>query len=255
MLLAKNYALYYGYGKVKELSHFDISIIDSKGLTVEEIHQLKVRNTIVITYLSIFEVSPTDAIFKELSYEDFWLIDGEPIKNEVYGTYLVSMHSEKWINYLLNEIQRQIVAQESDGLFLDTIGDVELLNLPKDLMRQQLDGVVKLLFALKMLYPYHLFIQNNGLEKVCQLTAPYIDGICWENPPIGLASSEGWVDVITDKLVTLKDKYNLKVFLLLEESVEVERQAYEKARKFAKKNEFLLYNAPSKYVDGVNLIK
>ncbi|MDF2946172.1 MAG: hypothetical protein K0S51_851 [Bacillales bacterium] len=255
MKLAKSYALYYGHGRGNELALFDIAIIDSKGHTTEDINKLKVKNTLVITYLSIFEVSPNEAIFKELSEEDFWLIDGERVQNEAYGTYLVSLKSKKWLNYLLIEVKRQLVVFESDGIFLDTIGDIENDGLPYNLRQQQLKGVVNFLYALKILYPNHLFIQNNGLEEVCLHTAMYIDGICWENPPLNLNESYEWVEVITNRLLKFKLDFDIQILLLLEESIEKERNSYEKAKKLARKQEFLLYNAPGKYVDGINLAK
>lgn len=255
MSIARNYALYYGFGRVNELSHFDIAIVDSKSLSIQEVQELKVKNTLIITYLSIFEVSPTEPIFKELADEDFWLVEGEPIKNEAYGTFLVNIQSKKWINHLLKEVNRQFMVLESDGLFMDTIGDIELHGLPEDIRKQQLEGLIKFLYALKMLYPTHVYIQNNGIEQVCLYTAPYIDGICWENPPIGLAESEEWVNVMENRLLGLGEKYDLQVFLLLEETIEAERKSYEKIKKFAKKHDYLLYNAPYKYVGGVNLLK
>jgi hypothetical protein len=253
--LAKSYALYYGHGRDNELALFDIAIIDFKGHTMEEINKLKVKNTLVITYLSIFEVSPNEAIFKELSEEDFWLVDGDRVQNEAYGTYLVSLKSKKWLNYLLNEVKRQLIVFESDGIFLDTVGDIENYGLPYNLRQQQLKVVVNLLYALKMLYPNHLFIQNNGLEEVCLHTAMYIDGICWENPPLNLNESYEWVEVITNRLLKLKLDFDIQILLLLEESIEKERNSYEKAKKLARKQGFLLYNASGKYVDGINLAK
>lgn len=35
-----------------------------------------------------------------------------------------------------------------------------------------------------------ILIQNNGLESVYLETAPYIDGICWGNPPFSLTESD-----------------------------------------------------------------
>ncbi|MDF2606153.1 MAG: hypothetical protein K0S34_343 [Bacillales bacterium] len=255
MKLANSYTLYYGHGRGNELALFDIAIIDSKGHTSDEINKLKLQNTLVITYLSIFEVSPHEPIFKELTEEDFWIVDGEPVKNKAYGTYLVSLNSKKWLNYLLHEVKRQLVVLETDGIFLDTIGDIENYGLPYNLRQQQLKGVVNFLYALKMLYPNHLFIQNNGLEEVCLHTAMYIDGICWENPPFNLNESEEWVKVITNRLLKLKLDFDIQIFLLLEESIEKERNSYEKAKKVARKHGFLLYNAPGRYVDGINLAK
>jgi hypothetical protein len=255
LLSANNFALYYGYGKAKELSTFDMAIVDPNGLKLTEYEELRMNNTIVITYLSIFEVHPTEPIYQELTYEDFLVVDGRPLMNEAFGTYLVSLRSKKWINHILNKINRHYNDLESDGLFLDTIGDIELNLLPERMKKQQLDAVVNLLSVLKMLYPNHLLIQNNGVETVVQETFAYIDGLCWENPPFTLEESQEWVQIIIERLSKLKKQHQLKILLLLEETIEQERNAYEHARRIAKKNDFLLYYGSEKYVEGVNIIK
>lgn len=255
MLLAKNYALYYGYGRVRELSLFDMAIVDPNGLKVEEFNELKLNNTLVITYLSIFEVHPTEPIYKELAYEDFLLIDGELIKNEDFGTYLVNLKSKKWINHLLNKINRHFNLLESDGLFLDTVGDIELQSISTQVKKQQIDALVNFLSVLKLLYPNHLMIQNNGFEIVIDETCSLIDGILWENPPFSLKESKEWVQVILDKISKIKEQYQLKIFLLLEDSIEKERNSYEQARRIAKKHEFLLYHASKDYIEGFNILK
>lgn len=95
-------------------------------------------------------------------------------------------------------------------------------------------------------------VQNNGLESVYLETAPYIDRICWGNPPFSLAKSDVWTVHMIQHLTFLQRKFHVKVFLLLEESLERETQAYELAKDIAKKRDFLLFNAPKDYVEDVN---
>ncbi|NRD77992.1 hypothetical protein HPT25_11410 [Bacillus sp. BRMEA1] len=255
LLAAKNYALYYGYGRADELSLFDIAIVDPNGLKQEEFEQLRLKKTMVITYLSLLEVHPSEPIYRELSSEDFLLMDGKPVKNEAFGTFIMSLQSKKWMNHLLTKINRHFSIIESDGIFLDTIGDIEFHFLPEKIKKQQLQAAVNFLSVVKMLYPHHLFIQNNGLEMVAEETAAYIDGICWENPPFSLEQSKEWVEVMIRKLDKLKERHHVKIFLLLEETIEKERNAYEQAKKMAKKHDFLLYNASKNYVEGFNIVK
>lgn len=255
LLDAKNYALFYGHGNVKELSRFDVAIVDPNGLKLPEYEQLRLSNTIVITYVSLIEVHPTEPIFKELSLSDFITAGGKPLKNELFGNYLVSLQSKKWIQYLLKKINHHFNVIESDGIFLDTIGDLEMGMLPGQIQQKQLSAAANFLSAVKMLYPHYLLIQNNGLEKVVQSTAPFIDGVCWENPPFTLKECQEWVEAKIKQLSGLKVKHNLKIFLLLEETLEKERKAIDHVRKVAKKEDFLLYHASKNYVEGVNIIK
>jgi polysaccharide biosynthesis protein PelA len=253
LLLAQNYALYYGHNQKELLSRFDIAVIEPKGQSIESVKYLKHRNTLVIAYLSIMEVHPSEHIYANLAEEDFLFFNNQRIMNTEFGTYLVSMRSEKWIHYLLEEVQQRLIGLEVDGIFLDTIGDIE--GLPMELRSLQLHAMRNFLFALKLVYPKHLLIQNNGLEKVCLETAPYIDGICWENPPLTIPESEEWVNVTLKRLLSLKKEWDIKLIFLLEETIEKERKAYMKAKKIAKENNILLYYAPRHYVDGVNVVK
>ena len=220
MLTAKNYALYYGYGKVEELSCFDLIIVEPKGFTMPEFKKLRKTNKVLFTYLSIVEVHPTDSIFQELTEEDLLVVDGEPMRNETFGTYLVNLQSKKWMEYLLGNIHHHIEVLKVDGLFLDTIGDIEIASIPSSVKKTQLKALINFLHIFKMLYPTHLLIQNNGLEAVCLETAPYIDGICWENPSFSSPESKEWADQIVQRLSLLKEEFQLKVLLLVEEAAE-----------------------------------
>ncbi|EPD50816.1 hypothetical protein HMPREF1210_02324 [Paenisporosarcina sp. HGH0030] len=53
-------------------------------------------------------------------------------------------------------------------------------------------------------------------------------------------------------LTFLQKKFHLKVFLLLEQTQEKERQAYSLAEDIAGTRGFLLYNIPKDYVEDVN---
>ena len=251
MQSAKNYALYYGYGKMDELSNFDLMIVESKGYTRAEFGQLKESKKVLFTYLSLFEVASTDPVFQELNEDDFLSVDGVPIRNEMFGTYMVNLRSKRWMEHLLRNIHHQLVELKADGLFLDTIGDLEDPLIPKPVKKEQLEAAINFLHVFKLLYPTHLLIQNNGLETVCMETAPYIDGICWENPPFSLDDSKEWNEQIVQRLSLLKERFQLKVFLLFEETMEKKRNSYPLAKKVADDKGFLLYHAPGNYVGEV----
>lgn len=254
--LAESYALYYGHGNGEKLSLFDVMIVEAKGYTVQQFQDLKASKRVVITYVSVMEVHPTEAIFQELSKEDLLFVDGKLVRNEAFGTFVVNLQSKKWMNHLLGKVHHLLSELKADGLFLDTIGDIEWPSIPLSIKQNQLDAVINFLHVLRLLYADHLFIQNNGLESIYLETAPYIDGICWENPPFSVAESEEWIDYMIQHLTFLQKKFQLKVFLLLEESTENEKQAqvYSIAKDVAMEKDFLLYIAPKDYVEDVNVI-
>lgn len=249
--MSKSFALYYGYGEVEKMSRYDIAIIEPKGMTVEDIRYMKDRKTLVLSYLSLVEVHPTEPIFKELTDEDFLFINHEKVINLAFGTYLVNLKSEKWLKYLHSEVEHRFIFMGTDGLFLDTIGDLELPSIPVSIREEQIQAALHILSTLKTRFPQHLLIQNNGLEHLCEHTAPYIDGILWENPPLTLNPSKEWVEVIMSRLERIQEKYGLRLFMLFEETIEKERKAYSVAKKVGKAKNYLVYFAPAHYVAGV----
>lgn len=250
--LAENYALYYGYGNVEQLTRFDVMIVEGTGFNERQFQDLKASKKIVITYISVMEVHPNEAIFHELSEDDFLFVDGEQLRNEAFGTNLVNLQSKKWIDHLLGKAHHLLTELEADGLFLDTIGNIEWPSIPLSIQQKQLNAAINFLHVLKMLYAEHLIIQNNGLEMVSMGTAPYIDGICWENPQFSLPECKDWTDKMVQRLSFLRNEYQLKVFLLLEETPEKKRKAYSSVKEVATNNDFLLYIALRDYVQGVN---
>lgn len=253
--LSKNFALYYGYGKLDELSRFDVAILEAKGQTPEEIAKMKEKNTLMLMYISVLEVHPNDPIYRKLKDKDFLHVDGKPVKNEEFGTYLVNLKSKTWIAHLLRDSKYKIERLGADGLFIDTIGSIEMFWIPEEMKQQQLLAFTNFLYTLKLLYPAYLFVQNSGVEEVCKYTNPYIDGICWENPPFAINGSEAWCEWIVDRLHTYQQEQDVRVFFLYDKETDRRKKSYPIARKLAKTHNFLLYVATSNYVSGVNPLK
>jgi hypothetical protein len=248
---AKNFALYYGYGESRKLSKYDMAIIEPKGMTEEDISYMKNKKTLILSYLSMVEVHPSEPIFNTLREEDFLYIDDEIARNTVFGTYLVDLSSKRWIEHLLSEVEYRLIYMDSDGIFLDTIGDLELSSIPNLVREEQIQSAMNILTTIKKKFPQHLLIQNNGLEYLCERTAPFIDGILWENPPLSLKESEEWVKVIMARLEALQENFGLRLFMLFEETVEQVRNAYPIAKRVGEEKNYLIYSAPAHYTTGV----
>lgn len=249
LLLAKDFGLFYGHGKVKELSRFDVAIIDPKGLSAQDIIFLKNQDTLVIAYLSIMEVHPSEAIFSQLKDDDFLKIHHQRVINKPFGTYLVNLNSKTWMSYLLEEMEQRMIGHEVDGIFLDTVGDLDMMSIPPALREQQLNALTNLLYIYRLKYPHHLLIQNNGLETVCHHTISYIDGILWENPPLALQESQAWVKRMLDQFDALQKDNAIQVFLLFEETLVQNKDVMPMVKKLAKDKGYLYYKAPEKYLD------
>lgn len=258
---AKNYALYYGVGREEELSRFDVVIVEPAGQSGTSVRKMQDSGTLVLAYLSVMEIHPSTPEMKLLKSSDILIQDGCPLMNQEYGNYLVDLRSNRWVGLLLHRAGRLITHLGYDGLFLDTIGDVESSDYGSDLRDSLLLAAANIVRQLRAVFPGEIIVQNCGLEKLCSLTSGFINGICWENPPFEIEASRPWIKAIVARLENLRESYGLKILLLLENSNEIGLRNsevadginFQLAREIAISKKFLLYMAPLRYVNGVNL--
>lgn len=252
----KDYALYYGVGREEELAIFDAAVVEPKGQTLHSLGKIQSTGTLVLCYVSFMEVHPWDSDFLLLREEDFLKEAGGYLKNTAFDTFLVDPRSERWARLLLHRIGKLLRGDGYDGIFLDTIGDVEKTSLKKE-GAGLIMAAASLVNRIRQLYPEFLLIQNNGLEELLYYTTAYIDGICWENPPLARKDSSKWSKVILDHLEELQQNKDIRVMLLFEEGEtgkdkEERDSSFLLAQKNLSNSRFLLYRAPNDYTEGIN---
>lgn len=214
-------------------------MVEPLGHTVEGVRAMQAAGTVVLAYLSVMELAPGAPETRLLGDGDFLCRSGRRLRNEEYGNFLADLRSPRWRGLLLEKAARLL--DHYDGLFLDTVADVEH-NAVGAVLRDTLPvAAASLLKELRTRWPDHVLVQNNGLGLLSSWTAPLIHGICWENPCIGQTF---WVQ----RLRALQTEHGLKVFLLLEAP---EGQDTGPAEAVAAANGFLLYAAPSRYLGAV----
>lgn len=249
--LSKNFALYYGFGRANELFQYDIAIIEPAGHTSESLRELKSTGTLAIAYLSVMELPPWSEDNKNLETRDFLHVEGEKYVNKHFGNFWVDLRSPRWVGLLFEHVQYIIEVLKYDGLFLDTVGYVESLELTSELRAELFLAATKIISNIRKKYPDCILIQNCGLENLLKHTARYLDGVCWENPPFNQAYCDDWVANIIDALVIEKRDHNLQVLLLVEENNLI-AQDFHLVEKVADEKKFLVYKAPSFYTAGVS---
>ncbi|OPY58607.1 MAG: hypothetical protein A4E55_00788 [Pelotomaculum sp. PtaU1.Bin035] len=257
---AKNYALYYGTGKEEKLAAFDVVIVEPSVYNEDSLKRIKDSGTLVLAYLSVMELRPAAPEIRLLKDADFLNIAGRQLINEEYGNYLLDLRSNRWRGLLSHRAGSLMENSGYDGLFLDTIGDIESVSIASKVRDSLMMAAVNIISQLKNNFPNSILIQNCGLEILCTLTSRLINGICWENPPLAKKTSRQWVNAVTSRLTHLRDRHGLKILLLVEENRETYSDTgdfnmdsyFQAARKIAVSNGFLLYRAPFCYVGGVN---
>jgi endo-alpha-1,4-polygalactosaminidase (GH114 family) len=248
---AKKYALYYGTGRAEALLEYDLAVVEPLGQNKTTVERMQQANTIVIGYVSVMEIHPSHLHFNRLKAEDFLVVNGQPCINEAYGTYLLDLRSKRWLGMLNHQIGNLLLHTGYDGIFLDTIGDVEMRMIPPGLQIHQIQAAVRWMEQLRVIFPEHILVQNNGLEVLCLQTAPWIDAICWENPPFGVNSALEWMEETFNRLDQLQQKHLFKTLLLFEQASADMKPIQLLIEQAAKKYKFLSYIAPAEYVSDV----
>lgn len=253
----KNFALCYGSCEVDAFEGFDLVILEPAAYSADEIKRIRRHGALVCGYLSALEISGSlDEL--RVAPEDYLVIKGQRAVNRAYGNWIMDPRSERW-NHLVLEMADTVLARGYDGLFLDTIGDVEDPFLPRGLAAQLIPAAARLVKRVREAFPAAVLIQNGGINDLYRFTAPYIDGLCWENFPLSWPPPGDWVAHKLNQLEDLCRRYGLRLLLLAEVdpplsagATSPEVQALKKLQAALNQRGFLFYAAPRGYTAGVN---
>lgn len=244
----ERFSVYYGSGALDRLLRYDCVVVEPAHHSQQAIQALKDNGTIVLAYVSIMEVHDQHPL-RDFASEEEYLREAAPpyhfIMQKQYQNRLVDMRSPSWRGHLLRHIGALITVEGYDGIFMDTIGDVEMVNMPNQL--QQIEGAYTLVQQIRKWFPETILVQNNGLETLCNYTAPYLDAITWENPPLHLPDSKQWIEAVAERLVYLRTTQSLRVLILFEGSHQDSRTDFLRARSFAQEHGFTPYFSPEHY--------
>lgn len=245
----QKYAVCYGKGHVDRLSRYDVVIVEPIHIQSEEVQFLQSTGSLVLAYVSVMEIHPNHPLNQEVEEADFLYSEGParaPILQPQYHNRMMDLTSVHWRGVLMRHVGRLITQAGYDGVFLDTIGDVESPSIPRGI--EQFQSAVHIVTLIRQWFPDAILIQNNGLELLCVKTAAHLDGIVWENPPLWHHESRNWVTAIAGRLEALRDAYNLKVLVLFEGSRQDTRNDWIRGRSFADEHSFTAYFSPTHYL-------
>ncbi|MEX2416690.1 MAG: endo alpha-1,4 polygalactosaminidase [Paenibacillaceae bacterium] len=245
---ARNFVVYYGHGQANVMSKYDIAIVEPAGQTEESLKEMQEAGTLVFAYVSMTEVPKYDQLKTLLREVDYLKLNGEIVANEEYHTLVADLRSSNWIGLLLHRIGGHLRNSNYDGIFMDTISNVEWPSLPAGMRAEQQAAALELVKRIRKLHPNHLIIQNNGLEILCVETAPYIDGICWENPDFVRPETYSWHETVRLRLKQLAANNNTRILFLQEKST-TNKRGLESAVNWAKRENYLHYLSSNHYLE------
>ncbi|TCI57574.1 hypothetical protein EVJ24_02035 [Exiguobacterium sp. SH1S21] len=243
----KNYQVYYGHPNetiIKDMQNYDLVIIEPLHYTKAQVEQIKSRGTKVLGYISVMEVATWNTgLMSKLQSGDFFTRNGQRVHYSEWDSYLTNIASPHFQGLLLTEIQNQVIAKGIDGVFMDTVGDIdnEHLNNPT-VLKQQRDGLVNFLKEARARYGNIAMVQNWGFDTLETSTAPYVDGIMWESFNADTIKSDAWSQNMIKKLQAVDTKHSVKTLTIST------RQSAE-SHKLAADSKFIHFHEADAYVN------
>ncbi|TYR73414.1 endo alpha-1,4 polygalactosaminidase [Rossellomorea vietnamensis] len=228
---------------IRKMQKLDMVIIEPHHYSEEEIQRIKEHGTIVFGYLNVMEIDNwNDSVRNEVNSNDYFYRNGEKIYYPKWDSYLADISSEHYQNLLLREIETEISAKKTDGIFLDTVGNIdnEHLQSPAVLQEQQ-TAITSFIKSFHERYPDLLIAQNWGFHTLKNHTAPYVDFIMWESFHFSSLTNDQWSLDQIKMLNELKEQHEFEVLTV---SFEEGR----KSRELADRNGYIHLHTSEDYL-------
>lgn len=209
----ESYTIYYGAPTeqaLQRLKQVDLAIVEPTAFTKEQLQEVQASGTLLIGYISVMEAPVWNVRrMQRLQEEDYYQPQGRKIHFAEWDSYLMDLRQPGYRSLLLSEVQESIIDKGLDGIFLDTVGDIDdYVTSPGDQRElraayrtwlQQLHGRTGSLPV----------IQNRGFDTL-EHAVPYIQGVLWEDWKSGW-ERDAWTSSRVGRLLK-EQKRGLKVF-------------------------------------------
>lgn len=238
----KDYKYYLDQGNDKigkEMANMDLVIVEPIEMQRKYIDHAQKNGTLIYGYINAMEADKwNSAFYSQLNEADFYKdAHGEKMYFAEWDSYLIDMTSQHYQKLLLEEIQKQIVQKGLDGVFLDTVGNINSY-LPEKEQEAQNEAMLSFIKKIKQQYNGLSVAQNWGFQTLADYTAPYIDFIMWENFSYDVVGEDDWALDRMKQLVHIRDKFGTQVMAIGFEDEE-------KSRALAEKYQFKFFYSPA----------
>ncbi len=191
----KDFIIYYGNLDVKtieKLSKYDVVIIEPRSAGKNQILSLKEKGTKVYGYLSVVEQNENNLEFVSLKDDWFYKVNGDTVRNDQWESWYMDLSVDGYRRFLIEQIYLHVVDKNLDGVFIDTVGDIEEFSFLENEKVAMTNGYVDLLKDIKINYEDVSIIQNWGFNIAKEYSKDYIDGIMWEGFNLSLLKEDKW---------------------------------------------------------------
>ncbi|MBU7594441.1 endo alpha-1,4 polygalactosaminidase [Metabacillus halosaccharovorans] len=181
----KTFSIFYGkpdQEKIDKLTDYDAVIIEPTAFTTEQVNLLKASDVKVFGYVSLMQLENWNNELKEhIAASDYATLNGKKIYIKEWDTYVMDLRESHYREALKWKINHYIADNGFDGIFFDTVDDLDYYFHDDIYIQKQMrEGYVKLLKDIKSDYPNMLIMQNRGFETIKTASHDYIDGMLWE---------------------------------------------------------------------------
>lgn len=209
-----SYTIYYGEPKkaaLQKLAAYDLVVIEPRLWTKAQVDTLKQQGVKVLGYLSVLEQYKDSDLLNKATSADYLTIKGKRDFRSDWESWSMDINSEHYRELLLEDYRSHVLAKGLNGVFLDTMGNTDDGIWPADVSTRQREGAVKFVATLRSAFPAQAIVQNWGLTALKDRTAPYIDGILWEDFDPQVVSKDQWSQNRMKELSALKQKHGITV--------------------------------------------
>lgn len=198
-----------------DMKKLDLVIVEPIEMQQKYIDNAQKNGTLVYGYINAMEADQWNtSLYRQLKEDDFYRNkQGEKMYFSEWDSYLMDMTSSHYQDILLAEIEKQIVQKGLDGVFLDTVGNINSY-LPEDEQKWQNEAMLSFIQQIKQRHPDLSVAQNWGFQTLMDYTAPYVDFIMWEDFSYHEVGKDEWSLEMMQKLVHLRDKFGTQVMTI-----------------------------------------
>jgi len=182
----QSYKIYYSNvdeAILKDMAGFDMMIVESLQFTKAEVDSVKNSgDTLMIGYISVMEIGEWDNGIRDLILPaDLLETRYKKLKRVHNGLIVGDITQSHYQDVLLDMIETRIVNNGMDGIFLDTVDQLEHYDYDLDVKTELHEGYRTFLIKLRERYPEFIVIQNRGFKSLYDFSYEYIDGFLWED--------------------------------------------------------------------------
>lgn len=191
----EEYIIFYGSANdsiINKLKNYKLIIIEPRNFSKAQLAEIKKSGTIIYGYTSFVEQNENNIEFKILKDKWFYKPDGQKIRNEQWGSYYMDLSQKGYQNFLIEQVYLHVIEKGCDGLFIDTIGDIDDMSWSSEDKKKMQKGYRSTLSRITKSYPNLKVIQNWGFNTLKNYSYDLVDGVMWEGFSFDYLIDDQW---------------------------------------------------------------